>query len=180
MRLSATTAAATTTRIKPETNPKQTLEATTATTTAATARQTECFICNLIQLFILTTTIVCTASAMGSGLLQVQAQVQPTRQRSEELPTDYDSSMLAAAAVSAEAAIVAAAAAAAATMTTAGLQLSTHTPTQTLQLATTLRAGYGKQLQTNYIFVTVHRLSAANCTTQLPLYLCNIFMSRKL
>lgn len=90
---------------------------------------------------------------MGSGLLQAQAMAlthgQSARLRLEELPTDYDSSMLAAAAVSAEAAIVAAAAAAAAaaTMTTAGFQLSTHTPApaHTLQLATTLRAGYGKQ-----------------------------------
>ncbi|XP_017957793.1 uncharacterized protein LOC108652200 [Drosophila navojoa] len=80
---------------------------------------------------------------MGSGLLQAQAMAlthgQPARLRLEELPTDYDSSMLAAAAVSAEAAIVAAAVA---TMTTAGFQLSTHTPAHTIQLATTLRVGY--------------------------------------
>ncbi|KAH8365995.1 hypothetical protein KR093_007982 [Drosophila rubida] len=79
MRLNATTAAATTTRIRTtataKTKAKQTLQAS-PTRRARDHCNIGCFICNLTQLFILTTSIMCMASGIGSALLQAEAQSQ--------------------------------------------------------------------------------------------------------
>lgn len=175
MRLSATT----TTKRRIKSKAKQTLQAPTATaasaaaTTLATttrttstretaaARQIECFICNLIQLFLLTTTAaICTVSALGMAHAHAHAlapaepaqpdEAQTNRavmdafsgQRFDQLPSDFASSMLAASVVDVETA--------AAATTSAAFQFTTthphahthshgHTTTQT-----TLRVSYGK------------------------------------
>lgn len=179
MRLSATT----TTKRRIKSKAKQTLQAPTATAaspaaaaaattlptttgtreTAAT-RQIECFICNLIQLFLLTTTAaICTVSALGMAHAHAHAlapaePAQPDEpqtnravmdafsgQRFDQLPSDFASSqMLAASVVDVETA--------AAATTSAAFQFTTthphahthshgHTTTTT---TTTLRVSYGK------------------------------------
>lgn len=184
MRLSATT----TTKRRIKSNAKQTLQAPTATaaspaeaaaaTTLATTtrttgtretaatRQIECFICNLIQLFLLTTTAaICTVSALGMAHAHAHAlapaePAQPDEpqtnravmdafsgQRFDQLPSDFASSqMLAASVVDVETA-AAATTSAAFQFTTTHPHAHTHShghTTPTTTTATTLRVSYGK------------------------------------
>lgn len=180
MRLSATT----TTKRRIKSKAKQTLQAPTATaaspaeaaaaaaTTLATTstretaatRQIECYICNLIQLFLLTTTAaICTVSALGMAHAHAHAlapaePAQPDEpqtnravmdafsgQRFDQLPSDFASSqMLAASVVDVETA-AAATTSAAFQFTTTHPHAHTHAHGHTTATtATTLRVSYGK------------------------------------
>lgn len=179
MRLSATT---TTSKRRIKSKAKQTLQAPTATAAAeaattlatttritstretAAARQIECFIFNLIQLFLLTTTAaICTVSALGMAHAHTHALAPPAEaaqpdepqtnravmdafsgQSFDQLPSDFASSMLAASVVDVAETAAVATTSAAFQFTTTHPHAHTHSHGHTTTTATTLRVSYGK------------------------------------